>query len=159
MLEWIRNVLLVEDDPAVAEMISDQLSIAGISTITAFTVHDAIRIIDEDANSRLTYGIENSGDSMLDDCCDESSHVYGFSGSKVFKKPNIFDVILLDGSLHSKNDGLAVLARVKFHKTTAPVIAISGNPESNKLLCNNGARLAVRKTQTSAILGAVLTVR
>ena len=165
-----KNVLLVEDNQSVAEMITQYLEYAGIHTIQAFSVEDAITIIDEEVIRREVGGLPDLNELQKgipwitseseDDCCEDD-----FSGELRIKKnvlpeqqPKIIDAILLDGSLHHELDSLLVLARVKHHKLSTPVIAISGNPESNRILCRHGAVHGIQKSNPSAILGALFLV-
>jgi DNA-binding response OmpR family regulator len=55
------------------------------------------------------------------------------------------DVVLLDASLDRELDGVEFLTRIKRHGFAGRVVAISGNPKHNKVLCENGADEAVLK--------------
>ncbi|MBT5338171.1 hypothetical protein HN858_04480 [Candidatus Falkowbacteria bacterium] len=147
----VRRVLLVENDPAVVEMMNIYLGYAGYEAITAVSVEDAIRIIDEDVINR------GSGGILLEE---EMIEVAGEDdeNNDLPKQFKVIDAILLDGSLHQELDSLQVLDRVKHHRLPAPVIAISGNPVSNRILCEQGAKASFVKTQTMAIVGYLATL-
>ena len=147
----VRRVLLVENDPAVVEMMNTYLDYAGYEAITAVSVEDAIRIIDEDVVRRGIGGIFLEEEMIELDEDDEECADFP-------KQFRVIDAILLDGSLNQELDSLQVLERVKHHRLPTPVIAISGNPVSNRILCEQGAKVSFVKTQTMAILGYLATL-
>lgn len=61
------------------------------------------------------------------------------------------DVVLLDATLDSELDGVELLTRIKRHGFTGRVVAISGNPRHNQVLCDNGADAAVLKNASGVI--------